>query len=61
MRLRKRVQVDAQAKAAPTTDKRAKRIEALESLIEELMDEVKQLKAESATSKKEEATSTPRP
>ena len=71
VRLRKKIQVDAQALAAPATDKRAKRIEALaapatdkrakriealESLIEELMDEVKQLKAESAPAKEEGAT-----
>jgi beta-lactamase regulating signal transducer with metallopeptidase domain len=54
VRLERKSRVELREKAAPASEKRARRIEALESLIDELMEELKQLKAESAPSKEAE-------
>jgi beta-lactamase regulating signal transducer with metallopeptidase domain len=53
-RVKRRVTVEVRGKDALASDKRARRIEALESLIGELAEELKQLKAESAPSKEAE-------
>jgi len=49
-----RAKVEGRAKAKPTSDKRARRIEVLESRIDELTEELKKLKAESGSDKEED-------